>query len=151
MNDTKRTRKNRFSIILCLIVFFAGATPLFADPSMTIPGGLTQDAVQRIKGAPLSTDVQETSRVIVWIYKDGPVYFRDGRTVGLHASHSKRMNRNDLSSKKRFASAQKQKLSQADVDDIISAIPNDKAPTTDPSSALPNISDPTTMNGTSSN
>jgi hypothetical protein len=99
---------------------------LEAQPAQRLTTGLSYQDVITIKGFPLSTDTHETSRITVWNYKTGPVYFKDGKTMvrpkDWDRGHLKAAPVKTPLPKPRA----KTSLTQRDVDDIISAIPSDK-------------------------
>ena len=103
---------------------------------MNVPVGLTQPEVAKQFGDPLSTDVHETSRINIWYYKNGPIYFRDGKTIFVEPKKPEVNNQNIKTQTHAVIPDRKGKLSQADVDAILSAIPNDK-PGGSPAANLP--------------
>jgi hypothetical protein len=114
--------------IFLLSLLLSMSSVVHAGPSPKVMTGLSFNEVVKIKGFPISTDTHETSRIVVWNFKHGPIYFKDGKTV----PRPKNWNQGQIKPKQNSSTvlnrpiSKKSNLSQTDVDEIISAIPNDK-------------------------
>jgi hypothetical protein len=114
-----------------LILFFALLNLLtFNSVLAQLPGlisvGMSPSDVIKLRGAPLEKDEHETSRKIIWKYKDGVVVFLNGKVVNTKSkSYKKTYNNQPIVKKSRAKKGTGEELSQKEVDDIIAAIPND--------------------------
>jgi hypothetical protein len=124
MNCALQRTYRLFAFLLLMLAYYVPG--LEAQPAPRLTTGLSYQDVITMKGFPLSTDTHETSRITVWNYKTGPVYFKDGKTMvrpkNWDRGHTKVAPVKTAFPKPRTKTA----LTQRDVDDIISAIPSDK-------------------------
>jgi hypothetical protein len=130
--------KTNYLIIFIFVITISGFVNLvFAQSVKT---GMTFSDVAKLKGQPLNTDEHETSRKVIWTYKDLKVVFKDGKVIGPGShkiSTDKKQTKDSglIKSKNKKELARKgtgELLGQTEVDEIIASIPNeaDKPATT---------------------
>lgn len=111
------------SLSYCLV--FMPINVLAQLPGM-ISVGMSPADVIKLRGAPIDKDEHETSRKIIWRYKDGVVVFKNGKVIKTKdESVNKVLNKDSVIKKSSAKKGTGEDLSQKEVDDIIAAIPND--------------------------
>ena len=132
-------------LLLVLILAIVSAEKTIAERGSRLATGLTFNEVIKVKGFPLSSDTHETSRLVIWSYKNSTVFFKDGRTTSKPQNWKPVANPQTKPVTLDLAKTKvKSSLTQTDVDEILSAIPNDKGGGRNaPESIAPDISEGT--------
>lgn len=106
------------------LTFFLCSLPSYAATPPVVVNGMDFNQVLKLRGQPLEKDFHEARRIVLWRYADTTLTFHDGKLVRQGAPLKRP---NTPSQPKRAAVPKKiqHKISQKDVDDIISAIPNE--------------------------
>ena len=128
------TKRKTLSTFFAGLIFLAISSSAVAELPRLVSVGMSPSEVIKLRGAPLEKDEHETSRKIIWKYKDGVVVFLNGKIINTKGKTNNKSSTNQPVVKKpRAKKGTGEELSQKEVDDIIAAIPNDTGkPATNP-------------------